>query len=166
MARMKAMRKFLSRSVLVVAALAAWTWIAGAQERDRSKIPDKYKWNLSDLYSSEAAWRSAKDALANRVSEISPFARRLTSSASTLADALEKMSAIDKELSRLFVYASLLGDQDTRDSSHQGMKQEMSELAAKFSAAEAFVEPEILKADRATLDRYVAAEPRLKVYRF
>ncbi len=160
------MRNFLTRSVCVAAALGVLTFAAVAQERDRAKIPDKYKWNLSEIYPSESAWRAAKDALAKRIGEIAPFQRRLTSSAATLADALEKMSAIDKELSRQYVYASMLGDQDTRDSSHQGMKQEMSELASKISAAEAFVEPEILKADRATLDRFIAAEPRLKVYKF
>jgi oligoendopeptidase F len=158
--------KFLSRSALVAVAIAAFTWIAGAQERDRSKIPDKYKWNLSDIYPSEDAWRTAKDRLTGEISRIAGFQSRLTTSAGTFADALEKMSAIDKDLSRLFVYASLLGDQDTRDSRHQGMKQEMTELAARVSAAEAFVEPAILRSDRATLDRFVAAEPRLKVYRF
>ena len=38
------------------------------------------------------------------------------SSAATLADALDRRLALDKELSRLYVYASMLADQDTRDS--------------------------------------------------
>ena len=46
-----------------------------------------------------------------------------------------KMSALDKELSRLYAYAHMLADQDTRDSHHEGMKQEMVQLFAAFSAA-------------------------------
>ena len=34
---------------------------------ERKDVPDKYKWNLADLYPSEAAWTTAKDALAKRV---------------------------------------------------------------------------------------------------
>ena len=37
-----------------------------AQERDRAKIPDKYKWNLADIYPSEEAWRTAKERWSRR----------------------------------------------------------------------------------------------------
>ena len=33
------------------------------QERDRAKIEDKYKWNLSEIYPDVAAWRAAKEKL-------------------------------------------------------------------------------------------------------
>ena len=55
------------------------------------------------------------------------------------------MSRLDKELSRLYVYASMLSDQDTRVSEPQGMQQEMQQLYAKFGAEAAFIEPEVLK---------------------
>jgi oligoendopeptidase F len=66
----------------------------------------------------------------------------------------------------LYVYAGLLADQDTRDSNHQGMKQQMVQLSANFSAQAAYIEPEILKADKNTIQKFLASEPRLKVYRF
>ena len=50
-----------SRLFLVAAAVAAFTLSPVAQERDRTKIADKYKWNLTDLYPSDAAWRTEKD---------------------------------------------------------------------------------------------------------
>ena len=60
----------------------------------------------------------------------------------------------------------MLADQDTRDSQHQGMRQEMTQLAATFGAQAAYIEPEVLKAGKATIERFIASEPRLKVYRF
>jgi len=39
---------------------AALVATAAAQNRDRSQTPDKYKWNLAEIYPSEAAWRAAK----------------------------------------------------------------------------------------------------------
>ena len=49
----------------------------------------------------------------------------------------------------------MLADQDTRDATHQGMRQEMVQLAAAFSAEAAFIEPELLRAGKATLDRFL-----------
>jgi oligoendopeptidase F len=60
----------------------------------------------------------------------------------------------------------MLADQDTRESVPQGMKQEMVQLASTFGAESAYIEPEILKADKATLQKFMASEPRLKVYQF
>jgi oligoendopeptidase F len=153
------------RGLTLVACLAA-TLTLGAQERDRSKIADRYKWNLADIYPTDTAWRSAKEKLAADLPKLRQYQGKLTTSAATLADALDLQSAFDKELSRLYVYASMLADQDTRDSSHQGMQQEMVQLASTFGAQASFVEPEILKADKAAVQRYIAAEPRLRVYRF
>jgi oligoendopeptidase F len=50
------------------------------------------------------------------------------------AEALETMSRLDKELSRLYVYASMLADEDTRVSEPQGMQQEMEQLKRNASA--------------------------------
>ena len=154
-----------ARSIALVSAVLGLTLTVAAQERDRSNIPDKYKWNLADLYPSDAAWRAAKDAFAAELPSIGKFKGRLMSSPSTLADGLDTLYAKTKELSRLASYASLLADQDTRDSSHQGMRQEMTQLSATFGAEAAYTNPEILKAGNAAVERFIAAEPRLKPYR-
>ena len=151
---------------LIAATAVALTLTTGAQERDRAKIPEKYKWNLTDLYRDPAAWRAAKDKLASELPQLRQFKGRLTSSAATLADALDRQYALEKELSRLYVYASMLADQDTRDAAHQGMRQEMVQLAAAFNAESSFIEPELLQAGKPALEKLVATEPRLGVYRF
>jgi oligoendopeptidase F len=155
----------LGRLIGVVAA-AALTLSVAAQQRDRSTIPEKYTWNLADIYPSDAAWRQAKDKAAGEISGLQQFKGKLGSSPRALADALERMSALDKEISREYVYAMMLADQDTRDSAHQGMRQDMVRLAADFSAQESFIEPEILRLPKGTVDKFIAGEPRLKVYTF
>ena len=153
-------RRFAALTLCIAFSLAA-----GAQQRDRAKIPDALKWNLADIYASDAAWRGAKEAFAAEMPTLGRFKGRLTSSATAMADGLDRMFSLDKELSRLYVYASMEADQDTRDSQREGMRQEMTQLAANFGAQASFVEPEVLKAGKATIDKYLAAEPRLKVYR-
>jgi oligoendopeptidase F len=155
-----------SRVIITCLTVALLTLTAGAQERDRAKLPEKYKWNLADIYPSETAWRAAKDKLAAELPQLRQYQGKLTQSPRTLADALDKQATFDKELSRLFVYASMRADQDTRESGPQGMRQEMIQLASAFGAHAAYIEPEILKADKSTIEKFIASEPRLKVYRF
>jgi oligoendopeptidase F len=157
----------LSRAVSVSAALmVALCLPLTGQERDRGQVPDQFKWNLAEIYPTDAAWRAAKDKAAADLPALKQFQGKLGSSAATLADALERAYAINKDISRAYVYASMLADQDTRDAGHQGMQQEMVQLYANFSAATSFMEPEILKFEKGTTTRFTANEPRLKKYEF
>ena len=158
------MKLFIQRAATV--ALVAGFAGAGvaAQQQERTKIPEKYRWDLSLIYPDDQAWRAAKDKLVAGIPAMSPFKGTLGSSAQKLADALELGSRISKEFSRLYVYASMRSDEDTRVSTYQGMQQEMTQIGANIGAETAFLEPEILKIDRATIDTFIAGEPRLKVY--
>jgi oligoendopeptidase F len=154
------------RRLPVIGLIVCATLVVAAQQRDRSTIPVKYTWNLGDIYATDAAWRAEKDKATTQIAEMQQFKGKLGTSPKMLADALEKMSALDKEVSRLYVYAGMLADQDTRDSAHQGMRQEVVQLASAFSAQESFIEPEILRLPKGTVEKAIAAEPRLKVYTF
>ena len=98
-----------------------------------------------DCASSKDSWRAAR--------------RRL-------ADALELSTELSKELARTYVYASMKSDEDTRVSKYQGMQQEMVQLAAELGAETAYRragDPEDRR--RRSIERFVAQEPRLKIYR-
>src|SRR5215510_9462687 len=157
-----------ARSCFVLPAMSVivMTMLVTAQERDRVKVDDKYKWNLAEIYASPTAWRAQKEKIAAEIPKVREFEGTLGASPKTLADALEMMSRLDKELTRLYVYASMLSDQDTRLSGPQGMQQEMQQTFAKFGAEASFVEPEILKVGSAAIEKFIAAEPRLKPYTF
>lgn len=144
---------------------AASTLLSPPQERDRSKIPDEDKWDLTELYASDQEWRRQKEKLAAELPELRKFQGSLASSPSRLAEALETHSRFEKELGRLFSYAFMISDQDTRISSYQAMRQEMIQLGSVMGAESAFFEPEILEIPGATLQRFLSEEPRLHVYR-
>ena len=148
-----------------VVALCAFTLVVSAQETDRSKVSDKYKWDLSHIYPSDEAWRAAKDKLTAEFPKLKEFRGTLSSSPGRLADALELGSRLSKEFARVYVYASMMSDTDTRVSKYQGMQQEMVQAGSMLGAEASFVEPEILKIDKATIDKFIAGEPRLQIYR-
>jgi oligoendopeptidase F len=156
-----ASNKALVSLALVLALAAALT----AQDRSRASIPDKFKWNLADLYASESAWREAKDKLKPQIATIAPFKGTLGTSAARLADALDTVNRVAKEFQKVFLYASLLADEDTRVAKSQGMQQEMQQMGAGFGEAVSFLEPEVLRIGKAKVDGWVSQEPRLKTYK-
>ena len=51
-----------------------------AQERDRLRIPDRFKWDLTDIYPTDAAWREAKEKLAPPLPRLREFQGQLATS--------------------------------------------------------------------------------------
>jgi oligoendopeptidase F len=158
------MRMMRVAVVVVVAALAAGAGFA--QSKERADIPEAAKWRLTDLYPSDDAWRAAKDKLVARIPDVNKYKGTLGQSPQRLAAGLMLISDLNKEFSRVYVYTGFISDQDTRDAKYRAMKQEMDQLGSSFGAQTAFVEPEILKMDRATIDAYIAKEPKLAPYTF
>lgn len=152
------------RRVIVFITLTLITIISYGQ-KPRAEIPDKYKWNLADIYKSDEEWTKAKEALAARVGELEKFKGTLTRSAGDLKNWLLLNSEIGKEASRLFSYASLNSDLDTRNQKFTGMKQELQQMFAEVGTKTAFAEPEILAADWDKIDGFIRSEPALAPYR-
>ena len=151
---------------VVVAAVMCMSVLTIGQERDRARVADKYKWNLADIYPDVSTWRKQKAAISTEIPKLRDFRGKLSSSPQTLASALELSTRLAKELTRLYVYASMLADTDTRVSEPQGMQQEMQQAFAQYGAEASYIEPELLKAGNGTVEKFIATEPRLKIYTF
>ena len=151
---------------VVVAAVMCMSVLTIGQERDRARVADKYKWNLADIFPDVPTWRKQKAAISAEIPKLRDFRGKLASSPQTLASALELSTRLAKELTRLYVYASMLADTDTRVSEPQGMQQEMQQVFAQYGAEASYIEPELLKAGNGTVEKFIATEPRLKIYTF
>ena len=134
-------------------------------QKTRSEIADKYKWDLTGIFKSDAEWRAAKDAISLKINEVEKFKGTLTSSAANLLSCLEFNSALNREATRLFNYAGLNSDLDTRNMNYTGMKQELQQMFSDFGARSAFIQPEILTADWSVIDNFIKSEPKLEPYR-
>jgi len=135
------------------------------RERDRANIPEKYKWDLRDVYTDDDAWEAAKTTLLNRLPEISAFAGTLEESPEQLFRCMALIDLLRKDYTRLACYASMKSSIDTREAKYLAMEQEMSQIASDLSARGAFIEPEILRIDRERMDSFIAQDERLTSYR-
>jgi oligoendopeptidase F len=160
------MKHFTRNSkVILLAILSFLATVNSYAQKTREEIPANYKWNLTDLFASDDAWRTAKNNITAKLDEVEKFKGTLTQSASNLLKAMQFNSDISKEATKLFIYASMNSDLDTRNMKYTGMKQELQQLFSDFGAKAAFIEPEILSASWETIDGFIKSEPKLQDYR-
>jgi len=138
----------------------------GSQTRDRSKVAEEDTWRLEDLYESEDLWQASKKKVVKESDSVLQYKGKLATSADALLSCLNLNSELNKEFARLYTYASMKSDLDTRVAHHIGMEQEMAQIGTNFSSKTSFIEPELVMMDKGDIDRFTLEMPDLEVYRF
>jgi oligoendopeptidase F len=123
-------------------------------------------WDLTDLYPTDAAWTADKAAIQADIGRLASLRGTLGRDTGALRTALQTISDTLRKTLRLYIYASLKGDEDLRVAPNQERKQQAQDVFTAMGEATAWVEPEILAVGQQTVDRYVAAEPGLAKFRF
>jgi len=163
--RRQIMNKVLNVIIILITVFAFFQAQVLAQTRERSEVPEQYKWKLEDLYASDESWNRAKQKLVAQFDEVTGYKGKLAGSASELLACLEFDSRVSKEFGRLYSYASMKSDQDTRNSEYLAMKQEMQQLGTDYNSKAAFITPEIAKMDKDKIDTFIGQEHGLKIYK-
>jgi hypothetical protein len=156
-------RSIRRRVVALAALLSALSSVAVATER--SEVPVKLTWDLTALYPSEDAWNAAREDITRRIPTLASFQGHLGVAPESLYTALSTMMGINRDLARLFTYASQLNDQDQRVSRHLEMKEGAQRLFVQFGSVSSYVHPEILAVGGNKVRSFIAADPRLKEYK-
>ncbi|MBN2347407.1 MAG: oligoendopeptidase F [Bacteroidales bacterium] len=150
--------------LFVVLGLALFLVSPVFAQKNRADISEKYKWNLQDIYANDEAWNQAKEEVAAQFDKILEFKGTLTSSSENLLACLDFTSELMKEAYKLFSYASMKSDEDTRISKNLSMQQELEQMFTDYSAKAAYIEPEILSVDWSVIENFMKEEPKLQVY--
>ena len=149
---------------LLLMNLALLLIISAFGQKERNAIDDKYKWNLSHLYSNDKAWEAAKDKIVSEMPEIERFKGKLTKSSADLLACLDFTSKLDKDAALLFLYSSMNGDQDTRDMKYMAMQQGLKQIFTDYRTKTAFIEPELLMVDWKIIESFIKEQKGLVVY--
>ena len=139
---------------------------AAASLRDRDQIAERYKWNLSNIFSDWTAWHAAYEDLDQKLSAFGGLQGTLAQGRDRLLEALTLRDDIGQLEYKVWYYASLWYDQDQRDNQMNGRRQQVQILFAKAAQASAWFDPELLQIPLATVQAWMAASPALAVYRF
>ncbi len=108
----------------------------------RSDIPEKYKWNLGDIYPTPADWEKEFAEFAAEYPKLVEFQGKL-SDRDSLLDFLKLSDEVELKLDRLFGYAHMDYDSDVQDPDKQARYSRVYGLLTKYSEATSFVSPEL-----------------------
>jgi oligoendopeptidase F len=131
---------------------------------ERSEIPEKYRWNLVDLYPDETAWTRAKESVQKEIPDLAKRQGHVADSAESLLAALRQLMDLDRRANQVYNYAQQLNDEDTRVAKPAEMRQAADQLRVDLRAASSFLRPEILAAGRGKIEAF-AAKPELAEFR-
>lgn len=132
----------------------------------RDEIPEPYRWDLTTIYPDDAAWEQDVAAIEGMLGDVAALQGRVARSADDLLAALRLRDQASMRLSQVYVYANRRFDSDTTDPVGQALAERAGTLAAKVSAALAFIDPEILSAPEAQIRAWLREHPDLAVYEY
>ena len=137
----------------LAAALPAWGQDAASEGA---------MWDLTEVYPDVAAWDAARRAALAAVPGLAAYKGRLGESAAVLAEALAAQSDLTKTIVRIYVYASLSGDEDLRNSPAQERLGQARDLFTALGEAISWTAPELLEVGADKIERFIAENAALR----
>jgi oligoendopeptidase F len=131
--------------------------------KNRTEVPLEEKWNLADIYPDTGKWEEEYKQIENMAGKLKEFDGHIKD-----GESLYQYLKLREELSFLFgkvyAYAMLKVDEDTRETTSQSYLDRAKQLSVRVSSAASFFMPYLLGLEEETLKGYIAAEEGLKYF--
>jgi oligoendopeptidase F len=136
------------------------------RSRRREEIADRYKWNLSDIFSSWEEWEAAYKEFEAGIGRFAALKGTLAQGPDRLLEAFRLSETLGQLAYRVWYYPSLRYDEDQRDNTVNARRQQVQILFARWQQEESWFNPELLKIPLATARAWMDASEPLNLYRF
>ncbi|KXT73662.1 Oligoendopeptidase F [Streptococcus sp. DD10] len=133
--------------------------------KQRQEIEEQYQWDLSTIFSTDQAWEEELTALTGDLSQAEQYAGHLLDSAESLLTATELMLDLSRRLEKLYVYAHMKNDQDTREAKYQEYYAKSMTLYSQFEQAFSFYDPEFLTIREEQYQDFLQENEQLVLYK-
>ena len=134
--------------------------------RRRDEVPDRFKWNLSDIFPSWEAWEAGYKELETGIAKYAALKGTLAGGAENLLTAFRLSEELGQLAYRVWYYPSLQYDEDQRDNTINAKRQQVQILFARLAQAESWFNPELLTIPLETVRGWMEQSEALRVYRF
>jgi oligoendopeptidase F len=139
---------------------------AHVRSRLRADIPDRFKWNLDDIFPDWPSWDAGYKTLESMIERYGALKGTLGGGAAPLLDAFKLSEEMGQLAYRVWYYPSLQYDEDQRDNVVNAKRQQVQILFARLGQAESWFNPELLAIPLAKVRGWMDTSPELAVYRF
>jgi oligoendopeptidase F len=140
--------------------------VSTVRSRNRPEIPERFKWNVQDIYTSWDEWEAAYKTLEAGVERYAELKGTLSGGPENLLRAFRLSEELGQRAYRVWYYPSLQYDEDQRDNTINAKRQQVQILFAKWKQAESWFSPELLQIPIETVRAWMDRTPDLQVYRF
>ena len=130
----------------------------------RTEINTNYAWHLEDIYSNIEKWEKDFAISQKSIAYLSDFFGKISTSAQTLLDCLNQSNTTSLMIEKLYVYAFMHFHEDSTNTTYQKLSSRAENLIIQYSAATAFIIPEILTIPEQTLSDFRKQLPEFEVY--
>jgi oligoendopeptidase F len=132
----------------------------------RDSVDPKYTWDLSAIFSDWSDWEAAFRELEKAVEDFPRFEGTLAQGSERLLESLQERDRVGQLSYRVWYFPNLQYDQDQRDNAVNAKRQQVQLLLSRWSQAESWYAPELLRIPLDTIRAWMDALPPLALYRF
>jgi len=122
--------------------------------KKRSEVKKEYTWATEDIFATVEEWNQTYDKVDASINFAS-FAGKLGTKEGLLSF-LKAEAEVSLDFERLFIYAHMKQDEDSRNSEYASLMARMNNLFVKFNSTTAFVTPELTALDDTVLESFIA----------
>ncbi len=130
----------------------------------REAVEDRYKWKLEKIFPDWDDWERCFKEVQDALPGLEALQGTLAKGPEFLLNAVTCIHDAQRKLEKVFVYASLKSDEDTRIGENLERKGRAGTLAVALDEATSWFESELLALDPETLDDFLDREPGLEIY--
>ena len=131
----------------------------------RNEINEKDTWDLSTIFETDQKWEEELALLTEDTKQAASLEGHLLDSAESLLDITERYLELSRRLEKLYVYAHMKNDQDTRVAKYQEYYAKAMALYSQLDQVFSFYEPEFMAITEEQYQNFLAEEPKLQPYK-
>lgn len=131
---------------------------------NREEIQEQYIWDLTKIFKDINEFNELYNELKKEIQDYSKNEKIMLESATNFYNAINDYYKITRKLEKLYVYTSLLSDEDTSNNNNQALKLRITNLYDEWSKNSFFLTTNILKKDYKEIEEYYKEEPKLLDY--
>lgn len=131
----------------------------------RNEINEKDTWDLSTIFETDQKWEEELALLTEDTKEAASFEGHLLDSAESLLNITERYLDLSRRLEKLYVYAHMKNDQDTRVAKYQEYYAKAMALYSQLDQVFSFYEPEFMAITEDQYQNFLTEEPKLQPYK-
>ena len=131
----------------------------------RNEINEKDTWDLSTIFETDQKWEEELALLTEDTKQATSLEGHLLDSAESLLDITERYLNLSRRLEKLYVYAHMKNDQDTRVAKYQEYYAKAMTLYSQLDQVFSFYEPEFMAITEDQYQNFLAEEPKLQPYK-